>query len=509
MTLAFALAAALAAPASAKTLWLEAYDGEGRPLPGQALLSYIAPRSRKPPAGAGIYVTDLGDKPAGGRPWLVASATGSALVWSGPSRVRVSLPWPVADDGFSTVFLDNEGAGYADGDRVLLNEAIALTQFRLFKESLEARLAAWEPNYKPSARSRELQEAAQKALADAKKETRPAAKAALYEKALTRLSAAWAKMLFDHGTQTAAHPKLGPTLRWGLTLDETLASRVSDFDSIAKKLGTSGANWVRLVFRQNPDDFAYASTRSFLEYDAAIAALKRQKLHIMASVLDSTLWPRGLDPKQASARARNLVMRYQETIRSWEVASEPNGDWLGGRRGGLSQDAIVSSIQSMAAEVKRIDRSLETVATLYWWEGTAGDDVHPTFAWLRRASAEGALREIDVVGLSIYADDNPMGLAFDTAFRRLHQSLPDKRLMVGGFGYVEGKALEGYWWLEPGDVDAARKDLLILYTGAAPSVPSTLGGGFWWSTLSTMLDGSRESESVLRIYKRTAQRLGR
>lgn len=499
----------LAAPAAAKTLALDAFDAEGKPLVGPALVAHIAPHSRRPPEAGGIYVTDLDDVPATGRPWLVEAASATTIAWSGPTRVKISLPWPINDDGFSTVSLDNDGAGYADGDRVLLNEAVALTQYRLFKESLEERMTRREPNYKPTRKSKDQQEAASAAMAAAKRETEPTRKAALYEKALTRLSTAWATVLFEHGAQVAAHPKLGPALRWGLTLDETLSSRVADFDDIAKRVGTSGANWVRVVFRKNTEDFAYATERSFIEYDAIVAELKKRKVHIMGSVLDSTMWPSDIEPKRLETRTRNLVMKYKDVIRSWEVASEPNGAWHGGGRGAISDETIARSVKAAAAEVKQIDPSLETVATLYWWEGTANDDRHPTFAWLRGAIFDGVLKQIDVVALSIYPDDNPMGLAFDATFRKLHRMLPDKRVMLGGFGYVEGKELDGYWWLERGDVDGARKDLLILYSGAAAAVPGGLGGGFWWPTLTTMINGRREGDSLLRIYRRTMDRLGR
>ncbi|MBI4348397.1 MAG: hypothetical protein HY553_16260 [Elusimicrobia bacterium] len=499
----------IAAQTHAKTLHLDAFDAEGNPLIGPALLAHIAPRSRRPPVNGGFYVTDLDDTPATGRPWVVAAGSSTVIAWSGPSHVRVSFPWPVTDDGFSTVTIDNEGEGYSDGDRILLNEAITLSQYKLFKDSLEVRSGKWEPTYKPSRKAKEQQEALLEALAAAKRETEPGKRAAAYEKALTRVSAAWATMLFEHGVQTAAHPKLGPGLRWGLTLDETIVNRVADFDDIAKKLGSSGANWVRLVFRKNPDDFTYSNPRSFLEYDGIVAALGKRKVRVMASVLDSTMWPRDVDPKAVEARVRNLVMKYKDTIRSWEVASEPNGDWIGGGRGALSDETIFKTISTAANAVKEIDRSLETVATLYWWEGTAGDDRHPTFAWLRRAIFDGALKPFDVVGLSIFPDDHPMGMAFDRVFGRLRQLLPDKRLMIGGFGYVEGKELDGYWWLDAKDVDGARKDLVILYSGAGASIPAGLGGGFWWPTLQTMLDGSRSGDSLFRIYRRTMERLGR
>jgi hypothetical protein len=503
---------ALAVSARAGTLTLEAYDAQGKRLSGRELLERMAPASKKTsvtPETSALLVTDLDDAPAAGRPWLLLRGKDAVVNWKGPSRVRLSLPWPVAEDGFSTVLLDNEGQGYTDGARVLVSEGAADTEYRLFKDSLEERTASWEPSYQPSAKSRALRDAAQKALEKAKREEQPGKRSALFDKALTALSTAWSKMLFEHGTQTAAQPKVGPSLRWGLTLDESLANRIGQFETIAKRVESSGANWVRLVFRANPDDYTYSKPRSFTEYDAAVAALAARKIHIMGSPLDSTMWPRAMEPRLAAARTRNLVLHFRDSIRSWEVGSELNGNWLGGVRHPLPEDVVARSVGEAAAEVKRIDPALETVATLYWWEGTALDDVHPTFAWLRRMAPKGVFRQIDVVGLDVYPDENPMGLSFDTAFRKLHRALPDKRLMLGAFGYVEGTSLEGYWWLDDKDVDGARKDLVILYTAAAAAAPKPLGGGFWWPTLSTMMPDSPGGDSLLKIYRRTLDRLGR
>ncbi|MCX5787051.1 MAG: hypothetical protein NTX64_00885 [Elusimicrobia bacterium] len=509
---ALALCAAFALSARAGTLTLEAFDPQGGRLSGRQLLERIAPVSRKSsitPETSAILVTDLDDAPAGGRPWLLLRGKEAVLSWQGPSRVRLSLPWPVAEDGFSTILLDNGGQGYPDGARVLVSEAAAETEYRLFKESLAERTASWEPNYKPSAKALALQDAARSAMEKAKRQEQSAKRSALFDKALTEISSAWSKMLFEHGTQAAADPKTGPALRWGLTLDESLANRVDQFDKIAKRVESSGANWVRLVFRMNAEDYTYSKPRSFTEYDAAVAALAARKIHIMGSPLDSTMWPRSMEPRLAAARTRNLVLHYRDSIRSWEVASEINGNWLGGVRHPLPEDLILRSVREAAAEVKSIDPALETVATLYWWEGTAMDDVHPTFAWLRRMAPEGVFRQFDVVALSVYPDENPMGLAFDTAFRKLHRYLPNKRLMLGAFGYVEGSKLEGYWWLDPTDIDGARKDLVILYVAAAAAAPNPLGGGFWWPTLNTMMPDARGGDSLVKIYRRTLDRLGR
>lgn len=509
--LAAAAALASAAPSQASTLTLRAYDSDGRLLSQRELVERISPRSSKGRGTArssALFVTDLDGNPVEGRPWWAETSTAAVLSWKNATRIKLSLPWPVAEEGFSTVFLDKEGAGYSDGDVVDLDAEILATMNRLFLESLKDRTASWDPPYRPSRkalkRHRNLAEMIERARGAPAEERR-----ARHGRALTQLSRAWSQMLAEHGTQLARHARTGPSLRWGLTLDETLHNRLGEHDRIFRQLGRSGATWVRLVFRLNPNDFEFADARSFSDYDRIVAELQSRRIHVMASVLDGALWPKAMPAEALPARTKNLVRHYKDRIRSWEVASEPNGTWLGGWRNPLPNETVIRAITSAAAAVKRQDSSLETVATLYWWEGTAGDDTHATFPWLKRTIPQGVFSQIDLVALSIYPDENPMGMAFDPVFRRLAQYFPEKRLMLGGFGYVEGGDLTGYWWLDPDDVEGARADLVALYTPAACAIPRSAGGGFWWFTLSQMFHPPRAGETLYRTYQRTLWDLGR
>ena len=102
-----------------------------------------------------------------------------------------------------------------------------------------------------------------------------------------------------------------------------------------------------------------------------------------------------------------------------------------------------------------------------------------------------------------------MGLAFDPVFRRMRELFPRQKLMLGGYSFGESGAFRGYWWLEPGNVPEARKDLVVLYTGAAAAIPHSLGGGFFWPTLSEMLPPKKKSSSLYRVYRDTVKDLKR
>ncbi|MFA6316874.1 MAG: hypothetical protein WC943_05595 [Elusimicrobiota bacterium] len=504
-----------APPVSNQThrLWLTAYDAAGRRMDFRELLTYVGRADSKGKsltdvglAGMAVYPVDsLVRLP---KAEIFQAAGGAVLVWEGRERVRISLPWPVRNDGFSTVWIDKGGEGYADRDAVLLNAEIALTQHRKLRETLRAKQGA-KPSYAPGDRARKLLEKADDLIADAGKEREGSDRAELFDKALTAVSAAWQKMDFEHGLQAAAKSPSKDALRFGLTLDETASVWSPHSKWLSETIERSGANWVRLVFRANPHDFSYASERSFEPYDPIVSELLLRGIKILACPLDTAQWPRTLTPEAYAARTASLVKRYGDRIRSWEVGPEINGDWLGGSRAPLGPERVFEIYSAGARAVKAEDPSLETVATLYWWDGTAPDAEHSLYGWLDRYIPKGFGKDLDVVSLSLQPEDNPVGMAFDDIFQSVHERLPGKKLMLGSFGYVEGDKVAGYWWLDPEDVDGGRKDLLLLYNASACGQPSSLCGGFWWQSLEQMFLPTRRTTDLFLVYKRGLYQLGR
>ncbi|HBL17461.1 MAG: hypothetical protein A2X36_12730 [Elusimicrobia bacterium GWA2_69_24] len=501
-----------AATCDAGSVRVIAFDDDGRLLDTAGLLRYISPaafsRAGIGPDKSGLFVSDLDGRAAGGRPWWVARSTMPVWAWADAERVRFSLPWPVQKDGFSTALLDARGEGYADDQELLLNEEIAVAAYRRLQESLKERIAEWTPAYAPTKPTTALLERVKKLLADAHAANVRRDRARLFDEALTQIAFAGEQILFEHGHQTVRDPKRGPQLRWGLTLDETVVDNAKEFDWLAKTAAGAGVNWVRLVFRLNGEDFTFAKEKSFSHYDALVAALQRNKIKVMGSILDSMLWPKGVNADLYRERTNNLVFHFKDRIPSWEVASEPNGDWHGGTLTPVDEETKLLCIQRAVIEVKRIDPALETVATLHWWEGTASDDRHGLFQWLRWSMPRGFGKGLDVVALSVYPHRHPVGLAFDPAFRELRTLFPGARLMLGGWSFVEEDKLEGYWWLKPGNVGESRKDLLVFFTGAAAAVPDSLGGGFFWPTFPQMLNiEKRKTTALFKIYEKTVERL--
>ena len=505
------LAAAVSAPSRAATVKLFAFDEKGAALGLPGLLARLARADDKKPVAdkAAFWAFPLDEKTPPSRAKLAQLGPLVTATWPG-GAARLELVWPVKEDGYSQVAADNGGRGFADGAAVFLDEEIALTQYRLFKESWARLTTDSAPPYEPSPKAKGSADAAKMALADATREKEAPRRAAAFEEALRLTALAWEKELYERGLQLALDGRRAKQERFGLTFDESLLKRMDDVGWLAEAVERSGSDWVRVVFRPNGSDFTYASLRSFNEYDGAIKELRRRKIKVLGAILDTAQWPKTLTPRAYAERVKNIVLHYKGQVSSWEIGSEINGDWLGGASEPLSLDQVFQIYSAGAAAAKEFDPATETMATLYWWEATAPDRAHSLSDWLRRYVPKGFGDSADVIGLELYPEDNPVGMALERAFDTTADAAPRRKLMLSSFGYVEKDRLKGYWWLAPNDVDGGRKDLLILYTVASCAMRGSVCGGFWWQTLDQMLPAGRHKETELfKVDARTLTQLGR
>lgn len=508
-----ALLLALALGADAATVKLIARDAAGRELDLQGVLSALGRADEKPPRdpeSAPFWAAPVDGRSPKVRVKLAQTGPFVTATWPGDSKARFELVWPVDEDGYNAVAADNGGEGFSDGAAVFLDEEIAHTQYRRFKESWRRRTTDWSPLYKPGKKAKELADAARERMASATAEKDPAKRGAAFRKALHSTAIAWEKELFEHGLQIVLDERRAKGARFGLTLDESLLKRLDDVDWLAEAVRRSGTDWVRLVFRPNPSDFLYRSLRSFNEYDGVVERLRQEKISVMGCVLDTAQWPRKLTPEHYAERVKNLVLHYKGKIAAWEIGSEINGDWLGGAADPFPPEQVFKIYSAGAAAARQYDPEAQLVATLYWWEQTAPDYEHSTSGWLKTFVPKGFGRHADIVGLDFFPEDNPVGMGFEPAFDALSEALPGKPVMLTSFGYVEKDELRGYWWLAPDDIDGARKDLVILFTTASCAMKGSLCGGFWWQTLEQMLPpGRRKATDLFKVYHRTLDQLGR
>ncbi|MHB2026729.1 MAG: glycoside hydrolase family protein [Elusimicrobiota bacterium] len=495
---------------NSKSLKIFAYGPDGKLMDLRRFLQFIGkPKMASADSTAPAIFAVSTDGSGGQKPSLRQSGPWIELDWENDPKILISLVWPIAGDGFSTVMADHGSSGFSDGDAVYLNEEIAFTQYRFFRDAWLKHSDSMSPRYKPSAKARRMAKKAETLIFKTKAAKSGAARAAQADKALRATALAWEMMLFEHGEQIARDNKERGRLRFGITLDASIRDRLPDYRSVIAALKNSGVNWARVPFAKNPADFTYSRQSSFDVYDAIVGALKQEGIHVMGCVLDSAEWPDDLTPTIYARRTKNLALHYSRLIRSWEVGNEINGDWLGGIKRPLSLDQAFQIYRAGAAQAKAINPDIETVATLYWWGPTAPDFAHSTQGWLSHYASLGFGKNLDVAALSLEPADNPVGVSFETAFDLLSNFLPDKTLMLGDFEYGESSALKGYWWLKPGDVQAAREDLTDLYTPAACAMPQSVCGGFFWYALEQMLPPGRKPTPLFRAYQRALAELSR
>jgi hypothetical protein len=512
MLAALALAAALAAPAPAASVKLFAFDAQGRALDLTALLARLGRADDKlprDPAKAAMWAVPVDGKSEPVRVKLTQAGKLLTADWpGGPASLR--LVWPVREDGYSSTLADNGGHGFEDGAAVFLEEEIAMTEYRLLKESVQQKSEDGRDAYAPSAKEKKLIEAAKTAIAEAEKQREAGARAAAFATALHAVALARETSLYERGRQRLKDRAFAKTARFGLTLDDGLLKRLSDVDWIADAISHSGTNWVRLVFAPNPRDLTYSSAASFNEYDSVVKTLKKRRLKILGGVLDTAQWPRTLTPETYAARTKNLVAHFKGDVDSWEVGSELNGDWLGGARAPLTSEQVFQIYSAGVAAARAADPKAELVATLYWWEETAPDRAHSLSGWLATYVPKGFGKDLGLVGLDVFPEDNPAGLGLERAFDELTSAMPETAVFLSGFGYVEQDALKGYWWLTPDDVDGARKDLLLFYTAGSCAMTRSVCGGFWWQTLDQMLPpGRQKAADLFKIHVHALNELGR
>jgi hypothetical protein len=511
VTSALFLAATLAANARGATVEIRAADEAGKVLDRAGLERRLLRADAKEGARLAppFWAIPLDGKSPRARVSFEQHASSVTATWAG-GPARFEFLWPVEGDGYNEVSADNDGHGFSDGAVVLIIEETARTQYRGYRESWKRRTTDWSPAYSPGPRAKELAEDAKDAVADAEKEEKPEARAAAFSKSLTATAASWEKMLFEHGQQTARDDRFSRRQRFGLTLDESILRRLAELDWIARATAESGTGWIRLVFRANPEDFTYASLRSFNEYDAVVAAFAKRGIKIMGGVLDTAQWPATLSPAQYAERVKNIVLHYKDRIGSWEIGSELNGDWFGGASSRLSSDAVFDIYAAGSRAARESEPEAELVATLYHWDSAAPDEAHTLAGWLARYGRRGFTDTADLFGVELFPEDSPVGMSLERDFDLLAEAAPRKKVMLSSFGYVEKDALRGYWWLSPDDVDGARADLVTFYTTASCAMRESLCGGFWWQTLDQMFPprGPRSSE-LFKTYRKALSQLGR
>ncbi|MFC4014332.1 hypothetical protein ACFOY2_44405 [Nonomuraea purpurea] len=464
--LAAGLGSAPAAQAASGTVVLKFYDSAGN---GTEL---NATQARKTMYGSGgsdsdalldpVTLQDVEEYP------LYSSGSPARLRFDIPDKaVALAVNWPTSR-GFSTVIVDNGGGGFTAGNTVVFNQQAAKDAKRRLDGALAAR-----PDYVRSTAFTSALADAVTNLNAADAATTDADRGRYGQRALNAVNTANDLLLSEYGP---AYAKAHATQPWiGLTVDDL--STYQSWPSLAKTL-TQPHGWVRIVFDPSADK------GDVEHYRSAVKAARAAGLRVLGQPLDST-FANGYTRAQYLARVKSYVDAYPD-IEAWEVGNEVNGCWVDGYTDGEgdcdgrlvpANDRIKNKIADAAAYVR--SKGAQVVVTLYWQLGTDAAQ-WSTFNWARANLPASTRQNIDVVTLSTYVEDAPMGLAFDQVMQALQTEFPSQKVAIGELDYWSDDTTKAYWAFDQSDADVGRRAVAAHYYAASLGYPRSLGGAFWW-----------------------------
>lgn len=247
------------------------------------------------------------------------------------------------------------------------------------------------------------------------------------------------------------------SLAWrGVTFDSPIVRR-DQWLSASSVVGKGG--WIRIVLdREEPLD----------SYKPVVEQAHSAGLRVLGQILDSSEM-KALDLDQWKERV-NVVVSSLPTIDAWEVANEANGNWLG--------TDVGAKVTYATRRVKELAPNKQRVLTLLW---NLGEDVEDdsVFRWLGTLD-RATLSEIDVVGLSIYPEDHPMGTAYNRVVSTLHRYAPRARIGITELGYGNDDLGGTWWWGSPKHKALGKRNVARFYDHASRVHPYSAGGTFWW-----------------------------
>jgi hypothetical protein len=417
-------------------------------------------------------------------------------LYTGSGKLRFDIPkeavafavsWPTDSEGYSYVIVDNGGGGFTKGETVVFNYLAAKDEQRRLGAALTAR-----PTYVKSKAFETAYEEGTSNLKSAEAASTDAERGKYGQRALNGISHAYQLLLTEYGPLYAHENK---TENWaGLTVDNP--SVYSEWPSLATSVVEPGG-WVRIVFdptldKGNPS--YYAST---------VEAAEKAGLKILGQPVDSA-FANQYTRAQYLERFKAFVNAYPN-IQAWEVGNEVNGCWVDSKTTESGEckstllaenDRIKNKIADAAAYVREKRPTAKVVLTLYWQMG--GDAAKwSTFNWARANLSAAVRKNIDVVLLSQYVEDAPMGIAFDQVMNELHTEFPAQKIGLGELDYWSTDTSKVFWAFNRESTLAGRRKVAANYYAEAAGYPFSIMGGFWWYAVEEM-PGDAELQAAVR-----------
>ena len=195
---------------------------------------------------------------------------------------------------------------------------------------------------------------------------------------------------------------------------------------------------------------------------------------------------------QYLARFKQYVDAFPQ-IDAWEAGNEINGSWVG-------RDMNLK-VADAAAYIRAKRPGATVYVTLYWQIGTD----YPkwsTFNWVRSNLPASTRANIDVIGLSTYVEDAPMGLAMDQVFNALHKEFPQQKIEFGELDYWLPDTSQAWWAFDNKDpTGIARRAVAAQYYSASLGYSYGLGGGYWWNMADYRAKGDLSLDTIANVAR--------
>jgi hypothetical protein len=383
--------------------------------------------------------------------------------------VALAFNWPTEPQGYSLILVDNAGVGYSSPAVVNFTYQAA----RDVKLRLDAAMAV-RPDYQPSRKFRTAYDEATSHISAADASLDQGVKGKEGQLALDRLAVAYDALLFEHGPGFSRAASAGAPPWLGVTIDRTAHYRKTL--DLAASL-TQPYGWIRIVFDdgKKPSDYA-----EFIRY------AKDKGLKVMGEPVDSFY-----DKRYTRARYRQRFVDFVDAfpeVDAWEVGNEVNGGWLSPEIPGKIADAVQVVRERAPGKL--------AVLTLFWQLNTETGKTS-MFTWIDANLPASVRRDIDVVFVSLYQEQAPMGVFFDRMMLALRREFPAQKIGLGELGYwIPGQQ---FWWAHSKDdpKGAGKRGTASQYYHAALDYSGSVGGGFWWTYVQDF-PGDPALQSILR-----------
>lgn len=251
-----------------------------------------------------------------------------------------------------------------------------------------------------------------------------------------------------------------PEKLYGVTLD-TVGPLPEILDALASlsKIPTS-----RIVF----DEWVRA-----INYLEAVKKI-REKSYVVGELLDSSSFSQ-YTLSQYRARTKDYLNTLGGYVDLWEVGNEINGEWLG------KTSAVVAKMTVAFDLVKA--QGGRTALTLYYNPNCWSKPSHEMFRWAATNIPDRMKTGLDYVLISYYEEDcNNYDPDWQAVMTKVSALFPNSKVGVGECGTRQAEK---------------KSELINQYYSMKLTVPSFVGGYFWWYFIQDMVPKTKPLWSVL------------